>query len=138
MNYKNCRSFLLIAVLISPLLFTSLGAQLGGAAIFGSVTDESGGVIPGADVNATNVGTNKINATVTGNGGFYEFPLLPLGDYVVTVEIPGFRKAVSGTIILESGTRPRIDFQLEVGAVTEEVEVTSTCAWPIQVAPSLT
>ncbi len=126
MNYKNCRSLLLIAVLISPLLFTSLGAQLGGAAIFGSVTDESGGVIPGADVNATNVGTNKINATVTGNGGFYEFPLLPLGDYVVTVEIPGFRKAVSGTIILESGTRPRIDFQLEVGAVTEEVEVVAT------------
>ncbi len=126
MNCRKRRSWLLVAALISPLLFTSLEAQLGGGAIFGIVTDETGGVIPAADVNATNVGTNKVNATVTGDGGFYEFPLLPLGDYILSVEIPGFRKAISGTVVLESGTRPRIDFQLQIGEFTVRVKVVGT------------
>ena len=123
MNCKKCRLWLLVGALISPLLFTSLGAQLGGGAIFGIVTDETGGVIPGAEVSVTNVGTNKVNSTITGGSGFYEFPLLPTGTYVLSVAMPGFRTGTSTEVVLQSGTRPRIDFQMQVGEVSDEVEV---------------
>ena len=112
-----------VIILLSPLVFASLWAQLGGGAIFGIVTDETDAVIPGAEVKATNVGTNKVNVTITGDAGFYEFPLLPTGTYVLSVEVPGFRTGTSTQVVLESGTRPRVDFQMQVGDVSERVEV---------------
>jgi hypothetical protein len=97
--------------------------QITGGSIVGVVTDPSGAVLVGAKVQARNIGTNVATSTVTNETGLYEFPLLLPGSYVFSVEQPGFQRATTGTIILHAGRKPRIDFQMQVGAVTEAVEV---------------
>jgi hypothetical protein len=61
--------------------------------------------------------------TRTNNQGYYEFPLLPAGEYVIRVQQPGFRPAESASFALNTGTRPRIDLALSLGAVNESIQV---------------
>lgn len=100
-------------------------AQIGGGSIVGVVTDPSGSLIVGAKVEATNQGTNEKRETQTNAQGYYEFPLLPAGRYVLTAEQSGFQKATTAEIALNSGTRPRIDIRMVIGEVTQTIEVVS-------------
>jgi outer membrane receptor protein involved in Fe transport len=116
--------------LASPfLLLISLAgaiyAQIGGGSIVGVVTDESGAALPAATVKATNVQTNVTNTTVTNAQGYYEFPLLPAGRYAIEVVAQGFQTAKSQEIGLNSGTRPKLDFSLKTGVVSDAVNVTA-------------
>jgi len=107
------------------LLSGATHAQITGGSFTGLVTDPSGGVVPDAAVEARNVATNVTNNTVTTESGYYEFPLLPAGRYVISVRKNGFQKAITAGLVLNSGTRPRIDFALQLGEVSQEVEVVS-------------
>jgi len=109
--------------LVLTLLNADLTAQLGGGSIVGVVLDPSGSVIVGAKVEANNVGTNVKNQTITNTEGYYEFPLLPVGRYVLSVEQQGFQKATTAEIALQAGTKPKIDFRMLVGEITTSVEV---------------
>ena len=100
-------------------------AQIDQGSFLGRVTDPSGGIVANATVHALNVGTNVVADTTTNETGFFEFPLLPVGRYVITVEKGGFRKAATAQIELHAGTKPRVDVTLQVGEVTEAVTVTS-------------
>jgi hypothetical protein len=100
-------------------------AQIGGASIVGNVTDESGAALPNATVRATNIQTNVANATVTNAQGYYEFPLLPAGRYTLEVAAQGFRPARSQVVELNSGTRPKLDFALSAGVISDAVNVTA-------------
>jgi len=93
------------------------------ASITGRVTDAQSAVIPGASVIVTNIGTNAMSRTNTNDTGYFEVSLLNPGQYSVTVEAPGFRRALRGGLDLNVGSRLDLNFQLEVGAVTETVEV---------------
>jgi len=107
-----------------------LGAALGQditGSIVGTVTDASGGGVPGATVTVFNVGQNR-NASVvtTDSAGNYTAALLPVGEYNVSVEAKGFRKVTKEDISLHVNDKLAINVQLEVGNVTESITVRET------------
>src|SRR6267378_202514 len=88
--------------------------------------DSSSAVISGAKVTATNVATNVVSTTVTNATGYFEFPLLPAGRYVLEAQFPGFELAKTVEFSLNSGTRPRFDLKMIVGQIADSVQVVST------------
>jgi hypothetical protein len=101
-------------------------AQIGGGSLVGTVTDPSGAAVVGAKVTASNVATGVSRSTETNETGYFEFPLLPAGQYKLEAEQRGFRKATTAVFPVNTGTRPRVDLKLELGQVTEAVEVVAT------------
>src|ERR1700730_7785885 len=95
------------------------------AGITGTVTDPSGAVVPNANVTATNVGTSASTKTVSSSAGTYSFKGLNPGEYTVTVEASGFKKAVQSNVIVEVSKTGTIDFTLTTGATNETVQVTA-------------
>ncbi len=116
--------------LASLVLIPSGNAQTITGAITGTVTDSTGAVIPNVKVTATNTATNIANASQSNEAGIYNFPFLALGNYTITAEAGGFKKSVFGPFRLEVNQTARVDLALEVGLVTESVEITD-------VAPAL-
>jgi hypothetical protein len=98
----------------------------------GTVTDASGAIVPGATVTLTNTGTNVSQTTQTTSGGDYVFDLLQVGTYLVKVEAKGFKTFAAPNINLSSGDRARVDAKMEVGDVTQTVEVSGTAAPALQ------
>lgn len=95
------------------------------AQINGRVTDSTGAVMPGVAITVTNTATNIARATQTSGDGYYNVPLLPPGGYTVAVEQQGFKAVTRSGITLEVDQRAEINFTLEVGAVSEKVQVTA-------------
>src|SRR5262245_37283145 len=98
-------------------------AQLGTATISGNVTDSSGAVVVGATMTAVNNGTGFQRQTLSGEQGQYNLPGLTPGSYNLTVEFPGFRRSELKAITLQVDQNARLNIALEVGQVTETVEV---------------
>jgi hypothetical protein len=113
----------LCAAAMSLLLVGEAWSQISSGSIVGSVLDSSGGAIVGAKVTATNVATAEALSTVTNDTGYFEFPVLPAGRYVLEVENPGFERTRTAEFSLNSGTRPRFDLKMVVGQVSESVQV---------------
>ena len=111
-------------MIVGMLLSAVVGAQVTTADLVGRITDASGGVLPGVTVTATHVGTGAVRSQVTSDTGDYAFTLLPIGTYEVRMELQGFR-GQTARIVLASTDRGRVDGRLEVGQVTESVEVTA-------------
>lgn len=111
------------------LLYVSLAVQASGqgntASLTGLVTDPAGAVVANAAVTATNRATSGASSTSTDASGYYTFASLPVAAYTLEVELQGFKKAVHESVNLEVGQKARIDFTLEVGAVTEAVVVSA-------------
>ncbi|MEK7409085.1 MAG: carboxypeptidase regulatory-like domain-containing protein [Acidobacteriota bacterium] len=102
-----------------------LSAQQGRGAIRGTVTDSSLAAVPGAKVTVTNVGTGAGFVTETSQEGYYIAPSLLVGNYMVTAERPGFKTAVRRGITLQVDQTAQVNLVLEVGAVTESIDVTA-------------
>ena len=100
----------------------TLSAQTTGA-IGGQVSDPTGAAVPNAIVEVENVGTGLVRTAVTDAVGTYLIPALPLGDYKLSVSAPGFKVFSQSGISLELGQNARVDVSLELGAMTETVEV---------------
>src|ERR1051325_1646428 len=100
-----------------------LTAQTTTGSIVGTVTDKTGAVVPGASVAVTNVDTGIATKTTTDSSGNYVVTPLPVGHYSVTVEAQGFKKSVSGGITLNVQDRIGVNVVLEVGDLTETVEI---------------
>jgi hypothetical protein len=96
--------------------------------ILGSVTDQTGAVIPHASVTITNTGTGIATTAKTGDNGLFTVPALPFGNYVVSASADRFGKAASKTFVLNVGATARVDLKLSVGTVSENVQVTGTMA----------
>ena len=110
------------------LLFSSplLAQRSDRATISGVVTDEQGNSVPGATVTIRNEDTNVPTVLVTNTSGAYASPPLVLGRYSVTVDLTGFKKSVTSGIVLAGGDAIRRDVSLQVGQLTESVEVKAT------------
>jgi hypothetical protein len=91
--------------------------------IAGSVTDPSGAVIAGATVTVTNRATNVSRQVETNAQGSYNVPFLNPGVYNLKAELEGFKIAAVNNRVLEVGDVQRVDFVMELGAVTEIIEV---------------
>jgi hypothetical protein len=86
--------------------------------------DAKGGVVANVTVTITNADRNTVVRTVTTDGnGEYTAPLLPAGNYTITAEAAGFKKVTQSGIVLNVNDKERVNFALEVGAVTESVNV---------------
>jgi outer membrane receptor protein involved in Fe transport len=107
------------------LLPSPVTAQSFYGSITGTVTDPTGGVLPGASVTATNIGTNAKAHAVTGADGSYRFVNLVPADYQMDVELSGFKHMTRGPIPVRVQATVHVDFKLEVGEITETVEVTA-------------
>jgi hypothetical protein len=93
------------------------------AQISGTVTDQSGLVVPDVQVTVTQTETGVKRSTVTDNSGFYALPNLPLGPYRVEAMKMGFRAFVQTGVVLEVGTNPTIPVALTVGSTSDQVIV---------------
>jgi hypothetical protein len=100
-------------------------AQRTTAAIRGTVTDSSGGVVPGADVKVKSEGTGFARNTVTNAAGVYSFEELPVGTYTLEVTLSGFKSAIQTGILLNVADIRAVDVKLETGAISESVTVES-------------
>ncbi|MPZ19064.1 MAG: hypothetical protein GEV06_14290 [Luteitalea sp.] len=94
--------------------------------ITGVVTDPSHAHLPGVDVVATNVATGVSRSTVTNAQGEYTIPLLQPGEYQLTASLPSFRAFTRSGLVVELGRVIRLDMALELGEVTDSVEVRAT------------
>ncbi len=117
--------FVCLAVLI--LCISPIWAQSGTTGgLTGTVTDPSGGVIVGAIVTATNVGTGQERTVETDASGVYKFSLLQAGNYSVKISATGFKTAQVPSVTVSITETPVLNQKLEVGAQTEQVTVEST------------
>lgn len=103
----------------------SLHAQVAAGEITGIVKDQAGAAVPGATVTVTNVGTNRQHVVVSTDDGVYTAPSLPSGEYRVGVELAGFKAIRRAGVRLSTGEKARIDFDLVVGQIQEQVTVTA-------------
>jgi len=108
-----------LVLALAPAVF----AQRDTGTIVGTVTDPSGAVVPGVNVTIRNIDTNATFNTVTDGTGNYAAPLLKPGNYELTAELTGFKKESKSGIDLKVQDRLKVDFTLEVGNVSETVEV---------------
>jgi hypothetical protein len=104
---------------------TTSNAQVTFGSVTGLVTDPGGAVIPGAEVELTNSDTRETRVTATGGTGRYTMPQLKPGTYELAVETPGFKRFVRLNIRLQGSQDAEINASLELGEVTETVEVTA-------------
>jgi carboxypeptidase family protein len=115
------------AIVVAIFCFSSplLAQRADRAVLSGVVTDDQAAAVPGATVTIKNEETGVETVLLTNSAGAYTSPPLVLGRYSVTVDLPGFKKMVSPGIRLEGGGAIRHDVALQVGSVTESVEVRS-------------
>lgn len=114
-------SLLTLGVVTGP----SILAQVVFGSIVGTVTDASGAAVPNAKVVITETEKNTSFEVTTNSDGNYTRGQLVAGTYRVEVEAPGFKKGVAASVVVSTDTTSRVDLKLEVGAVTEQVEVTA-------------
>jgi hypothetical protein len=98
------------------------------ATISGRVLDASGSAVPSAKIQAVNVATNETSNATSDPSGSYSIPFLRPGQYKVNVTAPGFKQFNRENITLSVGQLAGIDIALEVGAVTDSVNVTAETA----------
>ena len=90
----------------------ALAQQRASAGIYGSVTDSQGAVVPGATVTLLHVTTNQERTATTSQDGEYLFPLLPVGEYRVSVEQSGFKKYTQTGLLLQVNDNVKVDVRL--------------------------
>lgn len=114
------RLFLFAFLLASS---ASVFAQLTTADIVGTVTDSTGAVIPGASITLLNLGTHDQRVAQTNATGDYQFTLLPVGHYSITVSAKGFKTSTTADLGVEAGDRARADVHMQLGGESETITV---------------
>lgn len=116
---------LLLVCVLGLLISSPASAQVVGATLSGTVTDNSGATVPNAQVVIRNTDTGITRNVTTDAAGFYQVPNLDAGQYEVTVTATGFKKAVQTGLTLVVGTPQQLNFALQVGEMSQSVEVTT-------------
>ncbi len=109
----------LLVALTSTTAFGQATAQMSGI-----VRDSGGGVLPGADVTATQTDTGVTRSTVSETSGAYVLANLPIGPYRLEVKLQGFRTFQQTGIVLQVSANPVVDVVLQLGEVAETITVT--------------
>ena len=115
---NGCSHGVLILLLTAGTSWAQATAQLSG-----TVRDESGAVLPGVTVTATQTDTGLVRTAVTDDTGGYLLPNLPTGPYRLEVALQGFRTYVQTGIVLQVGGAPTVNAVLAVGSLEESVTV---------------
>src|SRR5713101_3748111 len=119
LGFGVCLCFISMTLLSPPLFAQSTYGSIAGAA-----TDSSGAAVAEAQVTLTNLGTSEKRTQTTGGDGLYSFVNLFPGRYKIDVEKTGFKRFTRPEVVVEVNQSARIDVTLQVGDVTQTVEVT--------------
>ena len=113
---RNSIPMLVICILALVLYTTGpvSGQQGASAGVYGSVYDAQGAVVPGASVRLLQVATHQTRTVATDQAGEYRFALLPVGEYRLMVEQPGFKKYEQTGLLLQVNGNVKVDVRLEV------------------------
>src|SRR6266571_75673 len=125
---KRFLTFLVVGSLLCLLSSVAALAQGATAQISGTVKDQSGAVLPGAEVTVTQTETGATRMVVSSETGSYVLPNLTVGPYKLEVSLPGFRTFVQTGIVLQVNSSPVVNAVLAVGQVAETVEVQANAA----------
>jgi hypothetical protein len=122
----NRRCYVLVVVLtLVTISSPNSNAQVNTGVVLGVVTDASGATVPGAAVMLRNVGTGASLSAETGATGNYSFPVVPVGEYELTVTRSGFKTYMHERFSVSAFENLRIDAVLVIGQVSQEVSVTA-------------
>lgn len=122
------RNFARLIAAFFLLSSATIQAQTTATEILGLVKDTTGAVVSGAQITITRVATGTRLTKITNDSGEYTFPLIEIGLYTVRAEMQGFRSQTVTGLKVETQQKARVDFTLEVGNVTESVEVVASSA----------
>jgi len=114
--------FALATAFFAPLAH---GQAVAVAEVDGRVTDQTGAGIPNASVKMVHIETQQVHPTMTDSGGRYRLPDLPVGPYRMEVGASGFKNYIQNGIVLQVASNVEVNVAMQVGAVTESVEVTA-------------
>lgn len=118
-------SGLAFALMISLVSFSPALAQATTGTVSGSVSDPNGAVVAGATVTLTNNATGQSRTVSTNDRGLFVSASMPVGNYRVSIEAAGFKRATANDVAVEITRETQLTFVLEVGLANEEVTVTS-------------
>ena len=123
------RSILAIAML-SLIVQAKIRAQSNAidAALEGYIRDSQGAAVQGAKVSMRNVATNIASEAQSNYEGYYRFPILPVGTYDVSVAVNGFKEYKQTGVSLAVGQKARLDVGMQIGALSESIDVTADVA----------
>ncbi len=130
MRINRQRMAIAILAIVAALVPHVASAQATGA-IAGVITDESGGVLPGVTVEATNAATSVTRTAVTSADGHFTIPQLQPGTYDVKASLSGFKPVIRPSVLVTVGDTTRIDSRLPVGTFSETVTVEDRDASPL-------
>src|ERR1035441_8142405 len=127
---RNCAAVFVLALAVIGVLAAPVARaqQVAVAEIDGYVTDPSGQAIVGAQVKATDLDRGQVRTNATDATGRYTFPNLSIGNYQLEVSSPGFKGFVQKGIQLEVASNRSVNVRMEIGAVTESVQVNANAA----------
>ena len=120
-----------VALIVMLLIGSAAHAQNGRATVKGTVRDQQGKVVAGATVTLTNADKNFSRTQTSSEDGEYVFTTIPPGTYSLAVEAPGFKKLVIADVQALVDTTIEVDAAVEIGAVTETVNITSGSDAPL-------
>lgn len=121
----NARCRLVVVSFLFLVTSNVMVAQVDRGSIVGLVTDPAGARVSGAQVTVTNLAANQSASVTTDSTGEYTANLLRIGVYSVTVEKPGFQRAVQSSVDVGVNQTVRVDVALQIGSATESVQVTT-------------
>ena len=128
MDRKPGKNLFFIGVLAALALTLGIAprafAQSSSGSIVGTIRDQQGAVIPNAAISAKNLGTGAERSAMSDASGGFSIVSVPAGAYSVTATAPGFQTEIRSSATVTVGAALRVDFTLNVGAVSEKVEVT--------------
>ncbi len=101
----------------------ALGQAVNNARIHGTVTDQTGAVVPNATIEATQIDTGTVRTAISGSAGEYVLSNLPVGAYSIAVKASGFERYIQNGIVLQVGDNVALDVGMKVGTVSQSVEV---------------
>nr|WP_179487366.1 TonB-dependent receptor [Granulicella arctica] len=125
LQFPRALRIVCLVVLLFACAFGSASAyaQFDAAAVLGTVKDQTGAVVPGATVVLTNLSKNVSVTIAADANGDYQFPVVQIGEYGLTVSKAGFASATSQHFTVQIGARQRVDMQLALGSETQEITV---------------
>ncbi len=106
----------------------AIAQQVAVAGVDGTVTDSSGAPVAGAQVRMIDVATDQAHVATTSSSGRYELPNLPIGSYRLEVKFAGFKSYVQNGIILQVASNVTQNVKLEIGDVSQSIEVTGNAS----------
>ena len=119
---------ILLITVIAACLGSMMEAQAPTAQIVGRITEKTGAAVPNAAIDVENTGTGLKRHATSSAEGDYLIPSLPVGTYTVKVVVRGFKKFSQSGIGLEGGQSTRVDVRLQIGSLTETVQVSASAA----------